>query len=103
MLEYTVLFLSQIGVNIFKTHEIVFTAQREVKKVIINSVFLALTLLFSFYISIDGLFQGDYFILVVYIIGAMLGKHIALEQALYTKFFRKIFYTVFSKITQKVK
>ena len=57
MIEYTILFLSQIGVNIFKTHEIVFTAQREVKKVIINSVFLALTLLFSFYISIDGLFK----------------------------------------------
>ena len=101
MLEYTVLFLSQIGVNVFKTQEILFTARHEVKKVIINSIFLALTLLFSFYISIDGLFQGDYFILVVYIIGAMLGKHIALEQALYTKFFRKIFSTVFFKNNTK--
>jgi len=103
MLEYTVLFLSQIGVNVFKTQEILFTARQEVNKVIINSIFLALTLLFSFYISIDGLFRGDYFILIVYIVGAMLGKHIALELTLYTKFFRKIFPTVFSKITQKVK
>ena len=103
MIEYIILFFSQIGVNLFKTHEIVFTARHEVKKVIINTVFLALTLLLSFYISIDGLFEGDYFILVVYIGGAILGKHIALEPTLYTKFFRKIFPTVFSKITQKVK
>jgi len=97
MLEYLILFLSQIGVNIFKTQEILFTARQEVNKVIINSIFLALTLLFSFYISIDGLFRGDYFILIVYIVGAMLGKHIALELTLYTKFFRKIFPKVFEK------
>ena len=103
MIEYVILFLSQIGVNIFKTYEIVYTAQHEVNKVLINSVFLALTLLLSFYISIDGLFEGDYFILVVYIVGAMLGKHIALEPTLYTKFFRKIFPTIFSKTTQKVR
>ena len=97
MIEYTILFLSQIGVNIFKTQEILFTARQEVNKVIINSIFLALTLLLSFYISIDGLFEGDYFILVVYIGGAMLGKHIALELSLYKKFFRKIFPKVFQK------
>lgn len=90
MLEYLILFLSQIGVNVFKTQEILFTARHEVRKVLVNCIFLGLALLLSFYISIDSLFEGDYFILVVYLSGAVLGKHIALEFPLYKKFFRKI-------------
>ena len=78
MLEYTLIFIFQILFNVFKTLEIKYTYENKIKALLINTVLINLISIFSTYYSIEGLLKGDKIIVIVYIVGSVLGKWIAM-------------------------
>jgi hypothetical protein len=74
-----IVFLSQTLFNIFKVLEIKYTYQNKIVPLLINSVWLNLVSLVSVYYSIDSLLRGEFFIIVFYIIGGLLGKFIGMK------------------------
>jgi hypothetical protein len=92
---YFTIFIFQILFNIFKVLEIRYTYENKLKKLLINSVWINLLSLTSFYISIDSLLSGDWLIVPFYIIGGLVGKWIAMSKI------KNIRYRVFKFIQLK--
>ena len=86
---YFLVFLFQVLFNIFKTMEIRYTYEQKVKALLYNSVWINLVSLASTYFSIQRLFAGDWLVVIVYIVGSILGKWMAM--------------THFDNIRQKIK
>jgi hypothetical protein len=74
-----IVFLSQTLFNIFKVLEIKYTYQNKIVPLLINSIWLNLVSLVSVYYSIDSLLRGEFFIIVFYILGGLLGKFIGMK------------------------
>lgn len=77
MIKYFIIFFSQILFNIFKTHEIIYTQEKKIKKLLINSVFINLISIGSMYISLEQLFSNNIIIIPIYILGSVIGKYLA--------------------------
>lgn len=75
---YFLVFLFQVLFNIFKTMEIKYTYEQKVKALLYNSVWINLVSLASTYFSIQRLFAGDWLVVIVYIVGSILGKWMAM-------------------------
>jgi hypothetical protein len=80
MKYYIIVLVFQILFNIFKVLEIRYTYEKRVKSLLINSIWINLVSLASFYFSLDRLFIGDWYILPFYIGGSVLGKWIAMTR-----------------------
>ena len=93
MLDYLLVLLFQILFNIFKVLEIKFTYENELKRLLINSVLINLVSLASVYYSLDRLFQNDWFVIIFYISGSVIGKWIAMTKFENTRF--KMFKYIF--------
>ena len=78
MMIYFLVFLFQVLFNIFKTMEIRYTYEQKVKALLYNSVWINLVSLASTYFSIQRLFAGDWLVVLVYIVGSILGKWMAM-------------------------
>lgn len=76
---YIVVFLFQVIFNILKVFEIKFTYQNKINNLLINSVLINLVSLGSVYYSIDRLFNNDWWIILAYVIGSVLGKWIGMN------------------------
>ncbi len=74
-----IVFLSQTLFNIFKVLEIKYTYQNKIVPLLINSIWINLVSLVSVYYSIDSLLRGEFFIIVFYILGGLLGKFIGMK------------------------
>jgi uncharacterized membrane protein YqgA involved in biofilm formation len=85
-IQYTLIFASQILFNIFKTYEIRYTYENKMRSLLVNTVLINLVSLAITYLSIESLLKGDYIVVLVYIVGSVVGKWIAM-----TKFSNKIF------------
>jgi uncharacterized membrane protein YfcA len=81
---YLIVFLLQVVFNILKVFEIKFTYQNKLNSLLINSVLINLISLGSVYYSIDRLFNNDWWIIVAYLLGSVLGKYIGMKY----KFFK---------------
>jgi hypothetical protein len=79
IIEYILIFIFQVGFNIFKTMEIKYTYENKLKELLINSVFINATSLCIVYFSIDNLFKENYLVIPVYILGSILGKWISMR------------------------
>jgi len=66
--------------NVFKTLEIKYTYEHKVKELMINSVWINLVSLGSVYFAIDSLFKGNWSVIIVYIIGSVMGKWVAMTK-----------------------
>jgi len=66
--------------NIFKTLEIKYTYEHKVKELMINSIWINLVSLGSVYFAIDSLFKGNWSVIIVYIIGSVMGKWVAMTK-----------------------
>ena len=77
-MAYFFVFIFQFIYNISKVLEIKYTYENKVKHLILNSIFINLLSLASFYYSIDLLLKGDLLIIVFFIVGAAVGKWFAL-------------------------
>lgn len=95
MVDYLLVLFFQILFNIFKVLEIRFTYENQLKKLLINSVLINLVSLASVYYSLERLFQNDWFVIVFYISGSVIGKWIAMTKFENTRF--KIFKYIFGK------
>jgi len=93
MLDYLLVLLFQILFNIFKVLEIKFTYENQLKRLLINSVLINLVSLASVYYSLDRLFQNDWFVIIFYISGSVIGKWIAMTKFENTRF--KMFKYIF--------
>jgi hypothetical protein len=58
--------------------EIKYTYENKLRALLLNSVWINLMSLGSAYYSLDGLFHGDYFGIIFYISGSVIGKWIAM-------------------------
>lgn len=77
--NYLLILFFQIMFNIFKVLEIKYTYENKIRGLLINSVWINLVSLGSVYYSLDSLFKGDYFGIIFYIAGSIIGKYIAME------------------------
>jgi len=72
-------FTFQVLFNIFKVLEIRFTLQHNVRKLLINSVWINLVSLGSTFFSIDQLLKGNFLVIIFYIAGSVVGKYIGMN------------------------
>jgi hypothetical protein len=77
MIKYCIIFFSQILFNIFKTHEIIYTQEKKIKELLINSVLINLISIGSMYISLEQLLSNNMIIIPIYILGSVIGKYLA--------------------------
>jgi Na+-transporting NADH:ubiquinone oxidoreductase subunit NqrE len=77
---YILVFIFQVMFNIFKTLEIKYTYEHKVKELMINSIWINLVSLGSVYFAIDSLFKGNWSVIIVYIIGSVMGKWVAMTK-----------------------
>ena len=77
---YILVFIFQVMFNIFKTLEIKYTYEHKVKELMINSIWINLVSLGSVYFAIDSLFKGYWSVIIVYIIGSVMGKWVAMTK-----------------------
>jgi hypothetical protein len=92
--SYFLILFFQAMFNIFKVLEIKYTYENKIKALLLNSVWINLMALGSAYYSLDGMFRGDYYGIIFYIAGSVIGKWIAMTQ--YENYRSKI-YSLFNK------
>jgi len=73
------IFSAQVLFNIFKVLEIRYTLQHNVRRLLLNSVWINLASLVSTFFSIDGLLKGNFLIILFYIAGSVVGKYIGMK------------------------
>ncbi len=73
------IFTAQVLFNIFKVLEIRYTLQHNVPKLLLNSVWINLVALVVTYYSLDELFKGNFFVIVFYISGGVIGKYLGMK------------------------
>jgi hypothetical protein len=79
MKYYFIIFFFQVFFNIFKVLEIKYTYENQIRKLLINSIWINLVSLASVYFSIDRLFEGDLWVVPFYILGSVIGKWVAMK------------------------
>jgi hypothetical protein len=77
-MTYLLVFATLFAFNILKTLEIRYTYQNKLKPILLNSVGINLVSLLSNYFSINSLLKGDYFVMVIYLAGSLVGKYVAM-------------------------
>lgn len=78
-LVLTAVFAFQVLFNIFKVLEIRYTLEKQVKKLMINSIYINIVALGSTFFSIDQLIKGNLLVIIFYIGGSILGKYIGIK------------------------
>lgn len=76
---YISVFVFQVLFNIFKVLEIRYTFHHQIKKLLINSVWINLVALGSTFYSIDALLKGNFVVIIFYIAGSVIGKYIGMR------------------------
>jgi hypothetical protein len=74
-----IVFFCQTLFNIFKVLEIKYTYQNQVGKLLLNSVWINVVSLASVYFSIETLMKGEFWIVIFYISGSIIGKWIGMK------------------------
>lgn len=78
--EILLVFFFQLAFNVLKVLEIKYTYENKIKALLFNTVWINLVSLGGFYFSLDSLFKGHFWIVLVYIAGSILGKWIAMTK-----------------------
>jgi hypothetical protein len=94
MKSYILVLVFQIMFNIFKVLEIRYTYENKLNLLLYNSIYINLVSLASVYWSLDRLFEGDWWVIVFYIGGSVIGKWIAMTQ---TENIRCKIYRIFNR------
>ena len=80
MSYYIIIFIFQVLFNIFKVFEIKYTYENKLQSLLINSVWINMVSLAAVYYSLDRLFQDDFWVILFYIGGSVIGKWVAMTQ-----------------------
>ena len=84
-MTYLLVFLFQVTFNIAKVFEIKLTQENKTIGLMVHSVAINLIGLASSFVSIDSLFKGDFWIILFYTIGSVVGKWIGMNYYQNTK------------------
>jgi putative effector of murein hydrolase len=79
MYKEIIVFLAQTLFNIFKVLEIKYTYQNKIGALLVNSVWINLVALASTYYAIGDLLNGNFTIIIFYIVGSVLGKYLGMQ------------------------
>lgn len=79
MTLYFLIFSSQLAFNIFKVLEIKYTYENKTRQLLLNSVLINIISLLGVYYSLDALENGDFVVIVFYLIGSVIGKYIGMK------------------------
>ena len=92
---YFVIFIFQLLFNIFKVLEIKYTYENKLIPLLLNTVWINLLSIGSVYYSLEGLLDGDVFVIVFYVGGGVCGKWLAIKKIdnIRGKIFKFIFRT----------
>ena len=74
--------------------EIKYTYENKVNELMLNSIWINLVSLGSVYFAIDNLFKGNWSVIIVYIMGSVAGKWVAMK---HFENYRQKIYRFFSK------
>lgn len=80
ILKYFIIFIFQLLYNFLRTEEIQLTNKNKLGRVLLNTVLMNLVILASTYYSLSMLLSGDWFVGVVYVAGAVIGKWIGFKK-----------------------
>ena len=80
MKYYLLVLVFQILFNIFKVLEIKYTYENKLNLLLYNSIYINLVSLGTVYWSLNRLFEGDWWVILFYIAGSVIGKWIAMTQ-----------------------
>jgi uncharacterized membrane protein YqgA involved in biofilm formation len=80
-LKYIIVFFLQFSYNLLRIQEIKLTYENKLTQVLINTILMNLVILASTYYSLSMLLQGDIFIGIVYVVGAVFGKWVGLKKS----------------------
>lgn len=92
-----IIFVLQIVFNILKVYEIQYSYEKKLVPLLINSVFYNLSIIIGTYLSMDSLFKGDWSVVVVFVIGSMIGKYLAIKMTDFGRIYRINIYKVRKK------
>jgi hypothetical protein len=81
-IKYLIVFFLQFFYNLLRIQEIKLTYENKVVKLMINTVLMNLIVLASTYYSLSMLLSGNWFVGVMYIMGAVLGKWIGMQKSI---------------------
>ena len=76
-LSYFLVFVLQVLFTTFKVFEIKYAYENKLKPILITGAILSVLTVLSTYLSVDLLFKGDWFVIIIYVAGGLLGKYIA--------------------------
>ena len=76
-LSYVLVFVLQVLFTAFKVFEIKYAYENKLKPILITGAILSVLTVLSTYLSVDLLFKGDWFVIIIYVAGGLLGKYIA--------------------------
>lgn len=72
-------FILQVLINILRVLEIRYTLQHNITKLLLNSLWINLVWLASTFISIDALFKGNFWVIIVFLSGSVYGKYLGMN------------------------
>jgi len=96
-----IIFVLQIVFNILKVYEIQYSYEKKLVPLLINSVFYNLSIIVGTYLSMDSLFNGDWSVIIVFVIGSMIGKYLAIKMTDFGRIYRINIYKVKKRYTKR--
>lgn len=72
-------FILQVLINILRVLEIKYTFQHNTPKLLLNTLWINLVWLASTFMSIDALFKGNFWVILVFLAGSVLGKYVGMN------------------------
>ena len=80
IIKYFLIFILQFIYNYLRVYEIKHSYDNNTGKVLINAFLMNTTALFTTYISVSEMLKGDWIIALVFVLGAVFGKWIAIKR-----------------------
>jgi len=78
-MTYILVFVFQVLFNIFKVLEIRYTLHHQLRKLLVNSIWINLVSLGGMFYSLDALLKGNFAVIIFYIAGSIMGKYIGMK------------------------
>lgn len=72
-------FVLQVLINILRVLEIRYTFEHNTTKLLFNTLWINLVWLASTFMSIDALFKGNFWVIIIFLAGSVWGKYLGMN------------------------
>jgi len=76
-MSYILVFILQVCFNICKSLEIRYTYENKMGPILVIGFLLSVMMILGVYLSIGALLAGDWFMIVIYVSGSVVGKYVS--------------------------